>query len=149
MKIKKSRLKELVKKVIEVVKIRPDWSLEGNALSIENFQLDDGRVISAEVKLTGEWENSGIGNYEFWGQRGFDKGTNSFTITDYWVERITDDETDKIIWNRKNQEDYGQIDKEANAAILDFVDTNQDAIADSYMDNQPDGPEDRDYLDDR
>lgn len=38
-------------------------------------------------------ENDGIGAYEYWGAKGFDRGQNSFEITSLYIDSITEEES--------------------------------------------------------
>jgi len=90
------------------------------------------------VEFTAEMisQNDGIGSYEFWGSREFDKGE------DYWS-------IDKLSW------DYDSYTKEQNAAISAYIDENWAEIdekeGDEYqVDYEPDYDDyddDRDYDD--
>lgn len=60
-------------------------------LVIHNLQLDDGRTISARVQMSGERENSGIGSYEFWGQKGYDRGSDYWVLSDWSVTGAWDE----------------------------------------------------------
>ena len=148
MKVPKSQLKTLIKEVIAVVNEVDDpvdWSVEGDhLLSIEGLPLEDGRVISADVALNGEWESSGIGGYEFWGQKGFDKGTNQFSLNNYRVVNVVDDATEQPIWQAINKSKLEQTDKKLNDEIIGWVEENASAIENYINQNSPedDGPPD-------
>ena len=43
----------------------------------------EGRYFSADVDFDVEWENDGIGSYEYWGAKGFDKGHDYATLSDF------------------------------------------------------------------
>ena len=56
--------------------------METTKYTLEQIELDD-RMVDVEVTVTGEWNNDGIGGYEFWGQKCYDKGRNYFSIVDW------------------------------------------------------------------
>jgi hypothetical protein len=45
-------------------------------------ELERG-LIEIEVETFGDWENDGIGAYEFWGQNCYDRGQNYFVIEEF------------------------------------------------------------------
>lgn len=79
--------------------------------------------IEIEVSVESHWENNGIGAYEYWGAKGFDKGTDYVVIdsTDY----------DKTGFS---PEDI----KEIEAAIEKELDTWAEKIAESNSNDEQD-----------
>lgn len=56
--------------------------------------------VEVEVEVDGSWQNDGIGPYEFWGQKCYDRGRNYFEIetwdwdkTGFTPEEIAEIET--------------------------------------------------------
>lgn len=53
----------------------------------------DGRYFAAEVDFDVEWDNDGIGAYEYWGAKCYDKGTDYAVLGDFVatiVEHLAD-----------------------------------------------------------
>ena len=50
--------------------------------SFDNIEVE-GRFFSAEVDFDVEWDNDGIGSYEYWGAKCFDKGHDYAVLDDY------------------------------------------------------------------
>lgn len=48
-----------------------------------NLGTDEERTIDLEVTLDYDWENDGIGAYEYWGAKGYDAGSNYVVINDW------------------------------------------------------------------
>ena len=48
----------------------------------DNIEVE-GRYFSADVDFDVEWDNDGIGSYEYWGAKGFDKGHDYAVLGDY------------------------------------------------------------------
>lgn len=67
-----------------------------------------------------EWENDGIGAYEYWGSRGFDAGNDYAVVSDYdvveLIEHLEDGTTVSI-------SESDPIFKEVSKAISDNVDS--------------------------
>lgn len=51
-------------------------------------ELPSGRTVEIEVKVRAEWENSGIGDYELWGHKGFDSGVDSLELTSHSWKKL-------------------------------------------------------------
>lgn len=62
-------------------------------LEIELPRSED--LIEIEVTTEGNWENDGIGAYEYWGCKGVDRGTTFFGI-DTWQWDTTGFSPDEI-----------------------------------------------------
>ena len=60
-----------------------------------------------------EWENDGIGHYEYWGQKCFDAGTWSSSIHDVEIKSIylADDETETEL----------QVSDEIKEKIIQYI----------------------------
>lgn len=61
------------------------------AMETHPFTLEvelETRTIELDVQVIGHWDNDGIGSYEFWGQKCYDKGTSYFG-----VDEVTFDKT--------------------------------------------------------
>lgn len=49
----------------------------------ETIEIDESNFLEVEFEAEIEWENDGIGAYEFWGECGVDYGHNYQVLTDY------------------------------------------------------------------
>lgn len=86
------------------------------------FEIEIGEEL-VEVCFTGspKWENNGIGSYEYWGSKEYDKGVDYVTMEDSEIE-----------WERK---EYSEAE---NAAIEQWLEDNdnctavQDALCDDF-----------------
>lgn len=58
-------------------------------LIIDSFEYE-GRIFSMEVDYDVEWENDGIGHYEYWGSKEYDAGHDYAVVTDYTVSDLTE-----------------------------------------------------------
>jgi hypothetical protein len=66
-------------------------------LESADYEIEiDGVEYYVYFDIIWEWENDGIGHYEYWGQKCFDAGTWSSSIHDVVIKSIhhIDDETD-------------------------------------------------------
>ena len=75
-------------------------------LSIEKY-LEDERGEEFLVEYTAEVGNNGIGSYEFWGQRCFDKGQATIEDVSFNEEGLTQEQ----IQLAQNRIDNGSIDE--------------------------------------
>jgi len=108
-----SIVKEIVRRTINEIKTSSGVEIEvenENSLVIFNLQLEDGRTVSARVAMEGSIENSGIGAYEFWGQKGHDRGTNQWTLVD-WTPQAAWDENNTPI----------DLRNPANKSVIDAI----------------------------
>jgi hypothetical protein len=60
-----------------------------HSLEIDSFEYE-GRFFSMSVEYDVEWENDGIGSYEYWGAKGFDAGHDYAVVSDYSVADLTE-----------------------------------------------------------
>ena len=51
------------------------------------FEKESGETVEIEVEAKGVWLNTGIGGYEFWGDKGFDRGYDYFVIEDWHYDK--------------------------------------------------------------
>lgn len=87
-------------------------------LTIDSHEYE-GRFFSMEVEYEVEWENDGIGAYEYWGAKGFDKGNTYAVVSDYWVSDLVEhlpDGTEVSI------EESDPLFKEVSASVSELVD---------------------------
>lgn len=52
--------------------------------TLDDFQFE-GRCFSMEVGYEYEWENDGIGSYEYWGAKGNDKGNTYAEVQSHGI----------------------------------------------------------------
>jgi len=74
--------------------------------------------VEIEVEVEGHWENDGIGAYEYWGHKGYDKGTNYVVIdsTDYDKTGFTPEDIKEIESAIENELDNWSDKMEENSA---------------------------------
>lgn len=53
--------------------------------TIEAYEFEN-RTFTLDVSYEFEWENDGIGGYEYWGAKGFDKGNTYAVVEDYSID---------------------------------------------------------------
>ena len=58
--------------------------------TLDKFEFD-GRFFGIDVTYEFDIENDGIGGYEFWGMRGYDKGTDYAVITDLTLDYVKEE----------------------------------------------------------
>lgn len=58
-------------------------------LEIDSFEYE-GRFFSMFVEFEVEWDNDGIGSYEYWGAKCYDAGTDYAVVEDYSVSDLTE-----------------------------------------------------------
>lgn len=101
--------------------------------SFDNIEVD-GRFFSAETDFEVEWENDGIGSYEYLGAKGFDKGTTYAVLEDFAVtitEHLADGtevdipESDPI-FKSVNDSVEGKLHKHIESLDLDKDDGDYD-----------------------
>jgi hypothetical protein len=95
-----------------------------HSFEIESFEYE-GRMFSMSVEYDVEWENDGIGSYEYWGAKGFDAGQDYAVVSDYAVsdlieylpdgEQVSIDESDPIF-------------KKIASAVSDLVDKDSENV---------------------
>ena len=89
-----------------------------HSLEIDSFEYE-GRFFSMSVDFDVEWENDGIGSYEYWGAKGFDAGHDYAVVSDYSVadltEHLPNGETVSI-------EESDPIHAKVSSAVSDRVD---------------------------
>lgn len=58
----------------------------------------DDNIISVELDCELSWENNGIGGYEFWGMKGYDKGEDYLVVDseDWDRNKYTEEENTLI-----------------------------------------------------
>ena len=82
--------------------------------------------IEIDVKIKFIWENDGIGPYEYWGFKCFDKGNDYVLIED--IQPVFKDEDEAT---RKIVQDYIDMNEESLAERF------SETIADDYEPNYP------------
>jgi len=92
------------------------------SLTIDSHEYE-GRFFSMEVEYDVEWENDGIGSYEYWGAKGYDKG-NTYAVVDNYgicnlVEHLPDGTEVEI-------PESDPLFKKVEASISDLVDKDAD-----------------------
>ena len=139
--MKQNQLRQLVKEIVsqtmqEIQKPRADWSVNGNVATVENVELEDGRIVGGDFELQLSRGNSGIGSYEFWGQKGYDRGTDyvgleGWNLVRAWIE------------NASGQDQPFNIKDPNNKPLIDALEiameTNQQNI-EQYIGNNPPEP---------
>lgn len=85
----------------------------------DSFELN-GRIFSGSVSYEVEWENDGIGAYEYWGAKGFDKGNDYAVVDDYSLDCLY--ETDEN-GNTNEIDGSDPIFAEVEKAISGLVDS--------------------------
>lgn len=74
------------------------------------YQDQNGEYCYLEVEFEAfpEWENDGIGSYEYWGHQEYDRGHNYVSLEQHgdptWDEKKYTEEENKIIVAFKNDE---------------------------------------------
>lgn len=89
-----------------------------HSLDIDSFEYE-GRIFSMSVEFDVEWDNDGIGSYEYWGAKGFDAGHDYAVVSDYTVSDLIEylkDGTEVSI------DESDPIFKKVASAISDKVD---------------------------
>lgn len=93
-------------------------------LEIDSFEYE-GRFFSMSVEFEIEWDNDGIGAYEYWGAKGFDAGHDYAVVSDYEVTDLIEhlaDGTDVSV------PESDPIFKKVASAISDRVDKASESI---------------------
>lgn len=142
-KIKKSTLKEFVKKVIkEVIEQSAEWTVDDDELYIERLTLTDGRVVDAILYLDGAWDD-GAFDYEYGMQKGTHRYDYQYTLEEYWITSLKEAETGKVIWKihyqpgeKRPVDNLKKIDPIANDEIMQFVNSIEGEV-ESYVNNNP------------
>ena len=106
-----------------------------NNLYIEQHEMD-GRIFEIYLDFDYDIENDGIGGYEFWGMRGYDKGTDYAVVTDITLDSVVEILEDGTEVSIEDEETLKAIEKSVLAKVQEEADK---------MDIQ----DDRDYEDDR
>jgi hypothetical protein len=113
-------------------------------LVIDSFEYE-GRWFSMLVDYDVEWENDGIGSYEYWGAKGFDAGHDYAVVSDYSVSDLTEHMEDGTEVSIPESDPlFAQVSK----AISDRVDKDAENIepdTDGEYDCERDRDEDRYY----
>lgn len=106
-------------------------------VDFDSFEYN-GRIFSGSASYEVEWENDGIGSYEYWGAKGFDKGNDYAVVEDYSLEALFE-----MNENGENIEIFSSdpIFAEVQKAISVVVDSAAERL-------EPD-PDDGDYEDSR
>lgn len=130
-----SLVREVVKQFTEVREQSADWTVNGNTITIENLELEDGRLIGADAEGTFTLENSGIGSYEYWGTKLKDEGEDSYSLEGWEIIRAWfQDENGRAVSNINIKD---PANKEILTAIEIVLENNQDAIETYYNENPP------------
>lgn len=91
-----------------------------------------------------EWENDGIGSYEYWGSKEFDAGTDYAVVSDYsindLIEHLSDGscvsiDASDLIWNKVASSISCKVDSDAEGLEPDTdgqYDCEKDRDADRY-----------------
>lgn len=111
-----------------------------HSFEIESFEYD-GRMFSMSVNYEVEWENDGIGHYEYWGSKEFDAGHDYAVVSDYEVSDLIE------YLESGEQVSIGESDpifKKVASAVSDLVDKNSESI-EPDTDGEYDCEKDRDY----
>jgi len=133
--MKKTTLKSLVEFIVRRTfaemdaPTKAEVEVEGeNYVLVTNAETDDGRLVSGRFRIKGSVEKSGIGSYEFWGHRGYDRGTNQWVLQDYTLIQAWDENNNQI--NLKDPANKPVID-----ALTSELESHQDYIEQSINDN--------------
>jgi hypothetical protein len=117
--MKKSQLHALVREIVKQFNEvqTKEWELDGNNLIIDS-EDDDGNPFTAVVELYPEKENSGIGSYEFHGQKGYHAGSDYTVFSDYRITMLNDFQIT----------DSSQVPPEISKTIDGIIESNREAI---------------------
>ncbi len=63
---------------------------------IRDVETDDGRIVTGKFRMKGSIQRDGIGSYEFWGQRCYDRGTPTWYLDDYRLIAAWDENNNQI-----------------------------------------------------
>jgi hypothetical protein len=65
------------------------WTLKSEILTLEDFELPDGRYIGATIEFSGIWEDDAF-DYEYGSICGTHREDPYFTIEKWWVTGVWD-----------------------------------------------------------
>ena len=89
--MKQSQLKALIKEIVRTYtemqgnQSNSSWTVKGDEITLENFELPDGRYIGAIIEFSGGWEYGSI--------EGTHRESPYFTIENWQVTAAWDMET--------------------------------------------------------
>ena len=136
--MKRHQLQALVKEIVRVYsemrskKGNSSWTVQGNVVTLEDLETPDGRLVGAEVEISGNWDD-GAFDYE----QGSIKGTHRYPVSfelDKW-------DTLKV-WDMETRQPVPE-----NPAISTAIETEMNAIGKdigAQMElptDEPDAPE--------
>lgn len=141
-KIKKSTLRKFIKRVItEAMETQnqPDWFVDGgDELVVENFVLSDGREIGFSAYLNGSWD-TGEFSHEFGTYK--PSGGAQFELEEVRLIKVYDEISKSDIWSNRSGQDMNADLKrklpDVYAEIMEFVESNWNAIQDKVNENPP------------
>ena len=108
-------------------------------LELDSVEVD-GRYFSATASYDVEWENDGIGSYEYWGAKGYDKGNTYAVVEDFDIDELTEHLADgsEVVVGKDDP-----IYKKVLARISDLVDKDAEKL--EHDDYEPEPEYERDY----
>jgi hypothetical protein len=85
-------------------------------------------LITVDFTCELQWENNGIGSYEFWGSRGYDEGDNYVVLNHLkWDESIYTKEQNEAIQTYINNDDnWFKIEDSVAEIIYNEMDDEED-----------------------
>lgn len=105
-----------------MMKLQTTASLE-KTFTLEVLLESRNDYVEVEVTVGFEWQNDGIGPYEYWGSKGYDKGTDYLEPT-------------QTIWDSAGftPEEVKEIEKEMFASMKRWIEQAEEYFKNEYFD---------------
>lgn len=110
-----------IKRIITLMEsINPDFKRRFNPDVEADFEIESktGDIISFTIEGESEYGDSGIGSYEFWGERGFDTN-KGYVVNDYRLKEDSYDPEYKEEINDWIKHNYDIIDEKFTNILSD------------------------------
>jgi len=137
-----SLVREIVKQFTEMKSSSSEWSVNHDVATFENLELEDGRLVGGQFTLQIDRQDDGIGSYEFWGHKGYDKGKSVHTLEGWELTNAWEsDESGKPIRDL-------DIKDPVNRSVIDALEAEMESKqseVEDYVSQNPPEPNVPDY----